>query len=63
MPGSQYRVTGFSCLRDYRSDGRAGAAILVSNSVIFSLIPLPPHSNFNIVAVRIFDISFISILS
>lgn len=61
-PGSHFRVCGYSCLRDDRDDGRAGAAILVSRSVIYSSIPIPPHSNnFNIVAVSISNISFLSI--
>ncbi|KPJ09191.1 RNA-directed DNA polymerase from mobile element jockey [Papilio machaon] len=62
MPGSRFRVPGFSCLRDDRNDGYAGSAILVRHSLPFSQIPLPPHSQqINAVAVRALDISFVSV--
>lgn len=61
-PGSHFRVTGYSCLRDDRDDGWAGCAILVNRNITFSQIPIPPHtSDFNVVAVRCLDISFVSV--
>lgn len=61
-PDTSFGVLGFSCLRDDRSDGFAGCAILVRHLTPFSPIPLPPHSQqINAVAIRAFDISFLSI--
>lgn len=61
VPGTRYRVPGFSCLRDDRQDGMAGCALFVSLSQIFYQITLPTHSpEINAVAVRAFNISFIS---
>lgn len=61
-PGSNFRIPGFSCLRDDRSDGYAGSAILVSRNVIFKQLSLPSHSNsIFAVAVRANNISFLSI--
>lgn len=62
VPGSQFRIPGFTCLRDDRADGYAGSALFIRHSLPFSLVPLPVHShNINLVAVRTFDITFISI--
>ena len=61
-PCSRFRLQGFLCVRDDRSDGYAGVAILISNIIPFSVLTLPPHTDsFNIIAVRAFNISFISI--
>ncbi|KAJ0169486.1 hypothetical protein K1T71_015073 [Dendrolimus kikuchii] len=61
-PGSLFRVPGFSCIRDDRSDGWAGCAILVRRNITFSRFTLPPHSpDINIVAVRCLNITFVSV--
>lgn len=61
-PDSLFRLSGFSCLRDDRDDGYAGAALLINRSLSYSRIRIPSHSlNFNLVAVRSLDTSFISI--
>lgn len=61
-PGSPFRISGYSCLRDDRSDGYAGSALLVRANLPFYQISLPSHPiDINLVAVRVFDISFISI--
>lgn len=61
-PNSIFRVHGFTCLRDDRTDGYGGVAILVARSVIFSHIPIPAHSDFiSAVAVRVNNTSFLSI--
>lgn len=61
-PGTQFRISGFACLRDDRIDGHAGSGLFVRRNLPFTQIPLPSHSSaFNIVAIRIFDISFLSI--
>lgn len=62
VPGSRFRVSGYSCLRDDRADGYAGSALLVRRSLPFSQIPLPLVSpDFNIVAIKVFNISFLSV--
>lgn len=62
LPGSPFRVSGYSCLRDDRSDGYAGAAILVSRSITFNQIIISSHDpSFNVVAVRASNISFLSV--
>lgn len=61
-PGSIYRVSGYSCLRDDRTDGYAGCSLFVKRSVSFSQIHLPSHSpGFNIVAARVLNTSFVSV--
>lgn len=61
-PGTRFRVSGYSCLRDDRADGHAGSALLVRRSLSFSQIPIPSHSpDINIVAIRALNISFISL--
>lgn len=61
-PGIQFRISGYSCLRDDRADGHAGSALFVRRTLPFSQIPLPSHSlDINLIAIRVFNISFISI--
>lgn len=61
-PGLHFRIPGFSCLRDDRSDGYAGSLILINCCLPFIQIPLPPHSdNLNIVAIKANDITFVSL--
>ena len=60
-PGIRFRVPGFTCLRDDRNDGYAGSAFLIIRLFPFSRVSLPSHSpNFNVVAVKAFDITFVS---
>ncbi|XP_062532972.1 uncharacterized protein LOC134201741 [Bombyx mori] len=63
LPGSRFRVPGFACLRDDKNNGKCGSCILVSRSIPYSQITLPPHDSncFNVVAVRALDISFLSV--
>lgn len=62
VPGSSFRVPGYSCLRHDRADGYAGCALLVRRSLPFFQVSLPPISpNINIVAAKVFDITFLSI--
>lgn len=62
VPGSHFRVSGYSCLRDDRADGYAGSALFIRRSLQFSQISLPPHPpEINIVGVRSMDISFVSV--
>lgn len=62
IPGSRFHVSGYSCLRDDRADGYAGSALLVSRSIPFSLITLPPISpEINVVAVKAFNITLLSV--
>ena len=61
-PGSRFRVPGYSCLRDDRDDGYGGCALLVNRAISFSQISLPSHSpDFNIIAVKALNITFISV--
>lgn len=61
-PGSRFRVSGFSCLRDDRYDGCGGSALLIKRSFPFSQIQLPPHSEeINAVAAKIMGVNFVSI--
>lgn len=61
-PNSRFRVQGFACLRDDRVDGYAGSALLIGESLTYSQISLPSHSDaFNVVAAKVLDISFVSI--
>lgn len=63
MPGSHFRVPGYSCLRDDRADGSgAGCALFIRRTLPFSQIPLPPSpSSINIIAAKVMDISWVSI--
>lgn len=62
-PGSVFKLSGFSCLRDDRPDGYGGAVLLIKNSYLFSQFPLPSHDNNNFTAVAciIHNVCFISI--
>ncbi|XP_073967390.1 uncharacterized protein [Choristoneura fumiferana] len=62
IPGSRFRVPGFSCLRHDRDDGYAGAALLIKSSITYSRITLPPIARgINAVAAKIMDFSVLSI--
>lgn len=62
VPGSRFRVPGFSCLRDDRDDGYGGAAILIKSSVTYTRLTLPPIPyNINAVAAKIMDFTVLSI--
>ncbi|CAF4918509.1 unnamed protein product [Pieris macdunnoughi] len=61
LPGSRFRVSGYRCLRDDRDDGYAGCAFLVSRSLTFHSLSLPHCDGINAVAMRAFNISFISV--
>lgn len=62
-PGSVFKLSGFSCLRDDRPDGYGGAVLLVNNSFSFTIFSLPPHNSnsFSAVACIINNVCFVSI--
>lgn len=61
-PGSNFRISGYACLRDDRSDGKAGCALLINRSFVFQQIPIPSHStNLHVVAIKMNNITYISI--
>lgn len=60
-PGTNFRVSGFSCVRDDRGDGYAGCAILIRNSFPYSLVNLSSHDGINAVAVKVNNISYLSV--
>lgn len=61
-PGDRVRFPGYVCLRDDRSDGYGGSALLISRSVPFSQFVLPSHSeNINAVAVKVNNVTFLSV--
>lgn len=62
LPGSRFRVSGYSCLRDDRVDGYAGSALFIRRSLSFSQIPVSPvPPGINVVAVRTLNITFLSV--
>lgn len=62
LPDSRFRVSGYSCLRDDNDNGYGGSALLIRRSLSFSQIPLPTHNfDFNVVAVRVLNITIISL--
>lgn len=61
-PGHSFRIPGYACLREDRSDGYNGVAILIKHSLPFTHLPIPNHSHeFSIIAVSIENICFVSI--
>jgi hypothetical protein len=61
-PGSTFKVSGYSCLRCDRSDGRSGTALLVNSSISFKLYTVPtPVNNFSIIAAIVNNICVVSI--
>lgn len=61
-PDSVFKISNYSCVREDRSDGYAGVALLVKHSTPYSFFHLPPHSpDFSIVAIKIQDICFVSL--
>lgn len=61
-PGTRFRISGYSCLRDDRADGHAGSALLIRRSLPFSQILLPSlPPGINVVGIRSLNISFISV--
>lgn len=62
-PGQNFRVRGYSVLRDDRADGCGGAALLIKKNFLFTALSLPSFSNshLNAVAAKIGDITILSI--
>lgn len=61
-PGTHFRVTGYSCVREDRTDGHAGRALLIRRSLSFTQITLPPlPPGINAVGIRSSNISFLSV--
>lgn len=62
-PGARFRISGFNILRDDRDDGYGGTALLIKKNCLFSSLQLPTfnNSNFNAVAARIGNISYLSV--
>lgn len=61
-PGTIFRLPGYACFSDDRDDGWGGCALLIKKTYSYSFLHLPSHSpNFNVVAVRCMNISFLSI--
>lgn len=61
-PDSVFRLSGFVSVRGDRQDGFGGVALFLKNNLPFSNIVIPDHSDsFEAVAVRIKDISVISL--
>lgn len=61
-PQYNFKISGYSCLREDRSDSYGGVAILVKHSIPFSHVPLPNHStDFSIIAADINKTCFVSV--
>lgn len=57
-----FKISGFSTLREDRSDGYGGVALLINNSFNFTPFSLPSHSDeFSIVAAHLNKILIVSI--
>lgn len=62
VPGSRFRISGYSCVRDDRIDGYAGSALFIRRYLPFFQVSLPSVSpDINIVAIRAFNITFLSV--
>lgn len=61
-PGYNFKVSQYLCVREDRTDGYAGVALLVHNTIPFDHIPIANHSiDFSIIAVSINKICFVSV--
>lgn len=61
-PGFHFRLPGYACFRDDGDIGYQGSALFIKHPSRASLISLPPHNhNFNIIAVRAYNISLVSL--
>lgn len=60
-PDCNFRLPGFTCLRDVRVDGYAGCALLVKEGFSFSRIMVPSPENFHIVAARVNNYTVVSL--
>lgn len=60
-PSHNFRIPGFALIRDVRSDGFGGCALFIKNSLLFSSINIPPPNDFNIVAARVDNCTFVSV--
>lgn len=61
-PEYNFKVSGYSCLREDRTDGYGGVALLVKHSVLVSHIPIQDHSpDFSIIAASVNNICFVSL--
>jgi len=61
-PGYTFKIKGYTCIRDDRSDGYGGVALLVKQNLYnIKRINITPSSNFSIVAILVFDVCFVSI--
>ncbi|KAJ8722734.1 hypothetical protein PYW07_003914 [Mythimna separata] len=61
-PSNIFKLNGYLTIREDRSDGYGGVAILIKNSIPFSNIRLPPHSEeISIVAIKLQHICLVSI--
>lgn len=59
---SLFKMPGYVCLREDRPDGYGGVAILIKNSMSFTSVSLPVHSDsLSILAVIVNSICFISL--
>ena len=57
-----FKISKYSCIREDRRDGYGGVAILIKNSLPYSILTLPSHSDdFSIVAISVKNICYVSI--
>lgn len=61
-PGFNFRIPKYSCIREDRSDGYGGVALLIKNNISFSQFTIPNHSSdFSIIAITINNICYVSL--
>lgn len=61
-PGFSFRIPGYACLREDRSDGYGGTALLINHSFSFTHFATPHvNKDFSIIAVIVKNICFVSV--
>lgn len=60
-PGFNFRIPGHVCLREDRTDGYGGVALILRGGVPFVHLPIPNHSDkFSIIAASVNNICFVN---
>lgn len=61
-PRATLKLSGYKSIREDRSDGYGGVAIMIKKGYPYSIVDVPVHSvNISVIAVKINDICFVSI--
>jgi hypothetical protein len=60
-PGTNFKIPGFTCYREDRSDGYSGVALLISHYIPSSHFPISHSTDISIIAARIDKLCIVSI--